>query len=91
MMPAKSLQKATSCLAQVQEVRAELAPWDKKIAEAESQVKLATTERDLVTQQQQEARKRLQVLPSSHLAPLLSLAHCSLYPLSEGRTCTPFV
>ena len=47
---------------QVQEVRAELAPWDKKIAEAESQVKLATTERDLVTQQQQEARKRLQVV-----------------------------
>jgi len=62
----------------VQEVRAELAPWDKKIAEAESQVKLATTERDLVTQQQQEARQRLQVGQIFHMKRLYN--HVTHFP-----------
>lgn len=45
-----------------QKVRAELAPWEKKIAEVASRQSTATAERDLVLKQQADAEERLQVI-----------------------------
>ena len=45
----------------VQEVKEKLAPWEKKIAAAQSKLNIATGERDLLAQQQTDAEQRLKV------------------------------
>lgn len=45
-----------------QEVRSKLAPWDKKIAGAQSRLDVATAERDLLSQQHTDAEQRLKVI-----------------------------
>ena len=45
----------------MQEVKARLAPWDKKIAVAQARLDVATAERDLLAQQHSEAAQRLKV------------------------------
>ena len=48
---------------QLSGVRAELAPWEAKIAAAKSRVDVATAERDLLLKQDADAQQRLKVLP----------------------------
>ena len=45
----------------MQKVRAELAPWEREMAEVRSRLDIAAAERDLLTQQQTDAQQRLQV------------------------------
>lgn len=42
-------------------MRRELAPWERQIAEAQSQKDVAAAERDLLLKQQLEAQERLEV------------------------------
>lgn len=58
-----------------QKVKEKLAPWEKKIAGAQSKLKVATAERDLMTQQQQDAQQRLKVELLSMLHPLIPTIH----------------
>eukprot|EP00878_Enallax_costatus_P022268 GHUV01023613.1.p1 GENE.GHUV01023613.1~~GHUV01023613.1.p1 ORF type:complete len:481 (+),score=194.82 GHUV01023613.1:286-1728(+) len=44
---------------QLTKVRAELAPWESQMAEVQSHIDVATSERDLLLKQQQEAKGRL--------------------------------
>ena len=46
----------------MQAVRGELAPWEAKIADAQSRHDLAASERDLLVAKQTDAKQRLQVL-----------------------------
>ncbi len=48
-------------LASLQAVRAELAPWEAKIAEAQARIDVATAERDLVLKKQTDAEDQLKV------------------------------
>lgn len=48
---------------QLSGVRAELAPWEAKIAAAKSRLNVATAERDLLLKQGADAQQRLKVPP----------------------------
>ena len=45
----------------MQGVKAKLAPWDRRIAAAQSRLDVVTAERDLLGQQQLDAQQRLKV------------------------------
>ncbi len=48
-------------LAALQAVRAELAPWEARIAEAQARTDVATAERDLLLKKQTDAESQLKV------------------------------
>ena len=58
---------------QLQGVRAQLAPWEARIAAAQSAADVAASERDLLQQQQEAAQKRLKVQRTLSLPPTLIL------------------
>ena len=59
---------------QLQGVRAQLAPWEARIAAAQSAADVAASERDLLLQQQEAARERLKVQYTLNLTRTLILA-----------------
>lgn len=78
---------------QLSSVRAELAPWEAKIAAAKSTLDVATAERDLLLKQGADAQQRLKVLPpgrsvtdgtTGHQAGNAS-AHGDCLPPEHGR------
>ena len=54
----------------MQGVRGKLAPWDKKIAAAQSRLDVATAERDLLAQQHADAQQRLSVSACSSMTDI---------------------
>lgn len=52
-----------------QKVKAELAPWERQIAEVQSRVDVAESERQILVTQQEEAAQKLKVIPKSHKIP----------------------
>lgn len=71
------------------QVRADLAPWEAQMAEVQSRMDVATSERDLLLQQQQDAKgecqQAAQGLCASRHACLVALnSYCAAVGLVEG-------
>lgn len=45
------------------QVRAQLAPWEKRMGEVSSRISVATSERDLLAKKADDARRKLEVSP----------------------------
>lgn len=60
----------------LQQVRADLAPWERQITEAQSRVDVAAAERDLVVQQHETAQQRLSDAQLALKAAMESAANC---------------
>ena len=67
-----------SCCRGGQEVKAEIAPWEAKMAEQEGRRGVAASERDLLAQKHEAAQQRRQVSCCGSLAPDRATQDCIL-------------
>ena len=74
---------------QLSSVRAELAPWEAKIAAAKSRLDVATAERDLLLKQGADAQQRLEVLPPELTVTAGSIGSQAGSTSAHGDCLTP--